>query len=161
MLNIACKEWASVCAALAFGGQSILVRKGGIAEGPGGFQVAHERFWLYPTQFHQQPGQLRQDCEFWIERAEVWKHRGKLVPLQAIATVTGVQRLTSESQLEQLEARTILTYETLQQRFRYREPGLFVISVSIKLREEPHWITETPAYAGCKSWVELTEPLEE
>lgn len=161
MLNIACKEWASVCAALAFGGQSILVRKGGISEGPGGFKVVHERFWLYPTQFHQKPGQLRQDCEYWIDRAEIWKHRGNKVPLQAIATVTGVQHLKSEAQLEQLEARTILTYETLEQRFHYREPGLFVISVSIKLREEPHWITETPAYAGCKSWVELTEALEE
>jgi len=161
LLNIACKEWASVCAALAYGGQSILVRKGGISEGPGGFLVAHKRFWLYPTQFHQQPGQLRPDCEFWIERAGIWKHRGNQVPLQAIATVTGVQHLTLESQLEQLEARTILGYETLLQRFHYRERGLYVINVAIQLRSEPHWITETPEYAGCKSWVELTEPLEE
>jgi hypothetical protein len=161
LLNIACKEWASVCAALAFGGQSILVRKGGIHEGPEGFRVAHQRFWLYPTQFHQQPGQLRTGYEHWIEEGLRWKHRGREVPLQAIATVTGVEHLTNEAQLEQLEARTILSFETLQQRFHYREKGLFVVTVSIQLRSEPHWITETPAYAGCKSWVELTEGLEE
>jgi hypothetical protein len=104
---------------------------------------------------------LRAGCEHWIEEGLRWKHRGREVPLQAIATVTGVQHLQHEAQLEQLEAKTIFSYETLQQRFYYRERGLFVISVSIQLRSEPHWITETPEYAGCKSWVELTEPLAE
>ena len=32
--SIAFKEWAGVCAALAEGRQSLIVRKGGIAEGP-------------------------------------------------------------------------------------------------------------------------------
>ncbi|NBS89997.1 DUF1802 family protein, partial [bacterium] len=34
-IQLACKEWASVCAALASGRQSILLRKGGIAEPTG------------------------------------------------------------------------------------------------------------------------------
>ena len=49
---IALKEWAAVCEALAAGRQTILLRKGGIAEGPGGFRPEHSEFWLLPTWFH-------------------------------------------------------------------------------------------------------------
>ena len=54
VLRIALKEWAVVCRALADGRQSLLLRKGGIAETGGQFQIEHSRFWLYPTYVHQQ-----------------------------------------------------------------------------------------------------------
>ena len=47
--QIAFKEWAVVCAALASGQQSLILRKGGIHEGRDGFRVAHREFWLFPT----------------------------------------------------------------------------------------------------------------
>ena len=59
---IAFKEWAGVCAALAEGRQSLIVRKGGIAEGPRGFAPEHDVFWLYPTQVHQAEQGLRIDA---------------------------------------------------------------------------------------------------
>ncbi len=46
---VAFKEWADVCAALLDGRQSLILRKGGIEEGPGGFRPEHAAFWLYPT----------------------------------------------------------------------------------------------------------------
>ncbi len=52
---MALKEWAAVCQALAVGRQTILLRKGGIAEGPGGFRAEHDAFWLLPTYFHEAP----------------------------------------------------------------------------------------------------------
>ena len=51
--NIAFKEWAVVCAALASGRQTIILPKGGIDEGREGFRVKHREFWLLPTRFHQ------------------------------------------------------------------------------------------------------------
>ena len=49
------KEWLVIVDALAAGEQSLLLRKGGIAEGRGGFDPElAERFWLFPTQFHAQ-----------------------------------------------------------------------------------------------------------
>lgn len=57
--DVAFKEWASVCEALASGEQTIILRKGGIAEGPGGFTVEHRAFWLYPTFVHQAEQGLR------------------------------------------------------------------------------------------------------
>src|SRR3954463_15272356 len=58
--RIAFKEWAGVCAALAEGRQSLIVRKGGIAEGPRGFAPEHDLFWLYPTHVHEAAQGLRQ-----------------------------------------------------------------------------------------------------
>ena len=52
------KEWAVVCAALASGRQSVILRKGGIHEGRDGFRVDHREFWLFPTRFHQEPGEV-------------------------------------------------------------------------------------------------------
>ena len=53
-LGVAFKEWAAVCRALADGTQTVILRKGGIAEAGGEFRPEHARFWLYPTHFHEQ-----------------------------------------------------------------------------------------------------------
>lgn len=47
------REWQSVCDACAAGRNHLLIRKGGIAEGRGGFQIRRSFFGLLPTLFHQ------------------------------------------------------------------------------------------------------------
>ena len=54
MESVGFKEWAIVCEALGRGEQSIIVRKGGIAEGRDGFTFRHAEFFLCPTYFHEQ-----------------------------------------------------------------------------------------------------------
>src|SRR5688572_22380068 len=53
------KEWALICEALGHGEQSVILRKGGIAEGRAGFRFAHPEFWLFPTLFHEQAAKLK------------------------------------------------------------------------------------------------------
>src|SRR5688572_12023215 len=53
------KEWTLVCDALARGAQSLIIRKGGIAEGREGFRFKHSEFLLFPTLFHEQAAKLR------------------------------------------------------------------------------------------------------
>ena len=53
-MRTAFKEWAVIVDALGHGGQILILRKGGISEGRGGFAVEHPRFLLFPTLFHQQ-----------------------------------------------------------------------------------------------------------
>src|SRR5688572_33439197 len=53
------KEWTLVCDALGKGAQSIIIRKGGIAEGRAGFRFQHEEFLLFPTLFHEQVAKLK------------------------------------------------------------------------------------------------------
>ena len=47
MESIGFKEWAVVCEALGSGRQSIILRKGGIAEGREGFSFKHREFFLF------------------------------------------------------------------------------------------------------------------
>src|SRR3989449_11640896 len=67
-MRIAFKEWAVVADAIGRGDQIIILRKGGINEGRSGFQSEHNRFFLFPTLFHQQresvqpAAQLRYDA---------------------------------------------------------------------------------------------------
>ena len=56
---VAFKEWAGICDALGAGRQCVILRKGGIAEGPGGFAPEHDAFWLYPTRVHEAEQGLR------------------------------------------------------------------------------------------------------
>ena len=53
-MRVAFKEWEIVVDALGRGEQILLLRKGGIHEPRGGFQVEHQRFFLFPTRYHQQ-----------------------------------------------------------------------------------------------------------
>src|SRR4051794_27585132 len=57
--GVAFKEWAGVCDALEDGRQSLILRKGGIDEGPSGFVPEHPAFWLYPTRRHEGEQGLR------------------------------------------------------------------------------------------------------
>src|SRR3982751_3462271 len=62
MESIGFKEWAVVCEALGQGRQSVILRKGGIAEGQEGFSFKHSEFFLFPTWFHEQPHKVRETC---------------------------------------------------------------------------------------------------
>ena len=47
------KEWAVICRAITTGRQDIILRKGGIVEPGGSFQLLAESFLLFPTFVHQ------------------------------------------------------------------------------------------------------------
>jgi hypothetical protein len=59
MQRIGFKEWALVCNALGERKQSVIIRKGGIAEGRDGFAFRHREFFLFPTFFHEQVDRVR------------------------------------------------------------------------------------------------------
>ena len=68
MLNHAFKEWAIICQALAEGRQALILRKGGIAESTGEFQLEQMRFWLFPTYVHQQRSGIKPEALPVLER---------------------------------------------------------------------------------------------
>src|SRR5207237_10577046 len=59
MESVGFKEWSLVCDALGRGRQSVILRKGGIAEGRGGFSFRHREFFLFPTFIHGQIAKVR------------------------------------------------------------------------------------------------------
>jgi hypothetical protein len=146
------KEWAIVCEAMGRGEQSLIVRKGGLAEGRGGFGFRHSEFFLFPTFFHEQIDKVR------ISGAEIPKAREGEIEIGFFAKLIAATRIESWKTVAALEPLHILQQSVVRERFDYdRAPGLHVALVRV-LRLAPTWILpDAPRYGGCRSWVTLPE----
>jgi hypothetical protein len=154
---VAFKEWCGVCEALERGLQAIILRKGGIAEGLGGFVPEHPVFWLYPTRVHQAEQGLRLP-----ELARTGRPAGVVdeeVELCALARVERVGLIKRPELLADLEPFHVWTTETIEKRFHYRYPGLWVLGVRVYHRAGPWRVAVTPEHLGCKTWVPLDPAL--
>jgi hypothetical protein len=159
MLAIAFKEWAVICRALAEGRQSLILRKGGIAEEGGTFRPAHDEFLLYPTYFHEHRRGVKATCLPLLEAAERDRPLPGQVRITHFARVTGITHYTDLDALLALDDQHGWRPEVVRQRFEYRRPGLFVLQVRVLRLAAPVLRDERPEYAGCKSWVLLHEPV--
>ena len=158
-LRHAFKEWAVVCAALAEGRQAVVLRKGGISEKTGEFQIEHTRFWLYPTYVHQQDVGVTADALPLLERAEAERPPPGVVRLTHFAEASGVYHLHNLPAALLLGGMHCLSAATVKSRFEYKRPGLFVLPVRVYRAASAIDLPETAYYAGCRSWVELEREL--
>ncbi|MBI3999006.1 MAG: DUF1802 family protein [Candidatus Omnitrophica bacterium] len=158
--NFAFKEWASIVYALASGKQILILRKSGIREETGEFQMEHNEFFLFPTYEHQNRSDLKPEASHYLELALEAKPSSNLLPIQYYAKVMGAIQIADERELEHLRPYHIWSDEAIKKRFHYgRRKGLYVIAVRIFCLPSQHVIEVTSDYAGCKSWVELNENL--
>lgn len=146
--GVAFKEWAGVCAALASGQQSLILRKGGVAEVGGEFRPDHPAFWLYPTAVHQAEQGLRTPREV----PPIDPH---VATIDTLAVVEWAGRVARLDQLDPLAAWHDWTGSTIRGRFMYRQPGLWALVVRIYHRATPWAFAVTPEQLGCKTWVPL------
>jgi hypothetical protein len=146
------KEWAIVCEAMGRGEQSVIVRKGGIAEGRSGFAFRHSEFFLFPTFFHEQVDKVRADDP------EIPKTRAGEIEIRFFAQVIAATHVTSWETAAALEPLHILQPSVVRERFDYdKTPGLHVALVRV-FRLVPGWIfPDASKYGGCRSWVALPE----
>lgn len=150
------KEWQIVCSALASGEQTLILRKGGIAEGRDGFRWQHPRFFLFPTQFHQQAEGVRG------ERSVAAVNDDQSVPLDLWAETITTAKINDEALVERLASYHIWTPEVVRERFAWGdEPGLSVALVRVRRLANPWQLADSKrkAFGGCRSWMKL--PLDE
>ena len=158
-MQIAFKEWAVVVEALGRGGQIVILRKGGIDEGQGGFRVEQERFWLFPTRFHQQAEGVVEEARAGLENYE-WPPNG-LLRIEFCAEVSEARRLDSLAQAQRLAGQHIWREEIITERFDWgRDVGIYAMAVRARCLAAPAEIPMLESYGGCKSWVELEAALE-
>jgi hypothetical protein len=150
---IAFKEWSGVCDALGSGRQTLIIRKGGIEEGPSGFLPEHPAFWLYPTFVHEGEQGLK------LPTREQPPAEPGIVPIRELVKVESIHRVDDLATLLGLDDLHVWTEETIRKRFAYRKPGVWVLGVRTFRRVEPIPIEVTTAQLGCKSWVPLEHPL--
>jgi hypothetical protein len=135
------KEWSNVIDALAAGRQTILIRKGGIADAS--FGVEADRFYLYPTYFHQGESEARPVVHIthWCEVVRTWSTR----------------ELTVLSRLEPLVA---IPRDTLEARYRFRpDQALHIIGVRTFALPRAAEVRFREEYAGCRSWLSVDEEI--
>jgi len=160
VLRHAFKEWAVVCKALADGRQAIVLRKGGIAEDAGEFWLEHTRFWLYPTYVHQQRDGVAPDVLPLLEQALAERPPQGTIRLTHFAEAdSGVYHLHNLPAALLLGGMHCLAAATVNARFQYKRPGLFVLPVRVYKAAQAFDLPETSYYAGCRSWVELEREL--
>src|SRR3954468_11954512 len=97
MQSVGFKEWALVCEALGRGEQTILVRKGGIAEGREGFGFRHNEFFLFPTFFHEQVLKVRKPG------AVIPPRRAGEIEIRYLAKLVAQKKITAWSEAAALE----------------------------------------------------------
>jgi hypothetical protein len=157
-LSVGLKEWDSVCQALLQGKQIVMLRKGGIHEAGGEFEVEFRRFLLFPTYLHQDKDMLKEDAQ------ELFKFAGSeptKIKLEAFADVTDIVRIETEKQVKSLSDKHIWTDKLVQMRIDYRpENPLYLLLVRAHKLTNPVTIDNRPQYAGCKSWVGLRENIK-
>src|SRR5215207_6314057 len=106
LLNVALKEWHTICQALASGRQTILLRKGGISESMSGFDVEHRRFLFFPTYVHQQLAMLKPEAH-----AGFTPHATEpsTFTIDLAAEVTDIIQLKHRAQMDALDDEHIWT----------------------------------------------------
>ena len=154
------KEWEAIVAALGQGAQIILLRKGGIAEGRAGFQARHDKFWLFPTGYHQQWEKTKPELRRFLAPAS---EPAKEIVLSYFAEVTDAVYLSQWEQVERLKDAHFWGDEILRERFGYQdrpgmEAGLHLLIVRVFKINLPHRLKPSSDYEGCKSWIEV--PIE-
>jgi hypothetical protein len=140
--HTALKEWSTVVAALGQGEQILLIRKGGIADPE--FGIEAERFYLYPTYFHQGEPEARPRVEIthWCEVVRTWE-------------------VTDRAALERIAPLVALPADTLEARYRFRpDQALYVIAVRAWELARPAQVEFREVYGGCRSWISVDEEID-
>ena len=152
-MSIGFKEWALVCNAMAEGLQSIILRKGGIAEGRAGFRFEHPEFFLFPTLFHEQADKLKVPAGTPLPALDPGVHS-----LNLRAVVEWTCDLVEWDQVLRLEAFHIWTEKTLRERFEYdTAQGLSLAFIRVYKLCSPLEFAAEPKYGGCRSWVKIPD----
>lgn len=154
-MRIAFKEWAVVVDALGRGEQIIILRKGGISEGRGGFQIEHERFLLFPTLFHQQRESVQPAAQVRYD-ALAPKLSASTVRIEFFVEVADWKLVDSLETALRLRGQHIWREEVIRERFDWgRAKSIYAMAVRVFRLEAPVELPMRAEYGGCKSWVDL------
>lgn len=152
-MNAAFKEWAVVCEALGTGLQSVIIRKGGIAEGRAGFAFRHDDFFLFPTWFHEQLEKTTLPAD-----TPVPDEPGEELEIRYAATVEWTGLVTNWETAARLRELHVLQDSVVEERFRYDDTeGVHVAFVRVYRLDPPQRLRNEKKYGGCRSWLELPE----
>lgn len=158
--SIALKEWASVILACGRGQQQVLIRKGGLIEPGSGFSFLSEHFLLYPTHEHQTVNYVREPFKPLFEEATAIRAPEGELAFEYCGAVAWSTQSREPGLIKRLEPFHIYNDAFQTQRLKWQPEQPLVIGVIRTFRLPA--VARLPMdsrYAGCKSWVELDQPV--
>jgi len=156
----ALKEWAIAIQALLDGETILLMRKGGIREERGRFEVQHRRVWLYPTYEHQKSNWLKEPYAAKVEPVESGWHPAT-VPIEGWADITHIFSITEAIALEKLQPFHIWTETFATERFKWKPRSpLYLLLLRTYRLQKSVIIPYRDTYKGCRSWIELEREVD-
>jgi hypothetical protein len=159
-MRIAFKEWAIVVDALARGEQIIVLRKGGISEGVGGFKAEHQQFLLFPTLFHQQRESVIERAQGRFDQIAPAFPPAAELHIESFAEVVDARQLRTLEAAQTLRGQHIWRDEVIAERFDWgRSKEIYVMALRVFRLPQKRIVPLLPAYGGCKSWIELAEEI--
>lgn len=153
--QIALKEWAAICRALASGRQDVILRKGGIVEPGGGFRLDHREFLLLPTFVHQSPESLVPAARDLLADIDADRPADGTVKFRHRARVREAHRVHDPAELAAWRPRHVWSDAVVAERFHRWQDELHVLVVDVTPLRSPLVLPWHESYGGCKSWVEL------
>jgi len=149
------KEWALVCDLLTSGQQSLILRKGGIHEGRGGFEWKHRGFFLFPTWFHTQAEKLRGD---FAATAFPPEEERTSVDIDGYAELSQAWKVTDWARVEAIASLHAWNEEVVRERFVYDDESCLHIALVRAWKLPRRWtFPYSKSYGGCRSWVNLPD----
>ncbi len=153
----ALKEWAIAVDALSTGKTIVLLRKGGIREQ--GFKVKHPLIWLYPTYEHQKPDLLKPEYASGVIPVTSGWHP-QTVTIKSCAEITNVLPVSQKQQIEALQPYHIWNEKMIGDRLKWKPKiPLIVLLLRVYRLATTQTIAYNDIYGGCKSWIDLIEPI--
>jgi hypothetical protein len=155
----ALKEWDVAVDALEQGKTIMLLRKGGIKEQSNRFKVAHEEILLYPTYEHQQPNLLKAEYAEHVQPVTSGWHP-ETVRIGSWAKITDILQVSEESAVAALLPYHIWNEQFVSDRLKWkpRQP-LYILLLRTYRLPQPQIIPYRSEYGGCRSWIDLAEPI--
>jgi len=156
-LQHALKEWAVAVRALERGETALVVRKGGIREKA--FAVPQTRFLLLPGYEHQRPELLKEEYRGLMDGIPDLADDGSL-RFSSFAEVEGAYEISEAEELSALDPHHMWMPEYAESRFKWRpKKPLTVLVLRTYVLPETVELPYRDEYGGCKSWIELQEPV--
>ncbi len=151
--STAFKEWAVICRALITGRQDIILRKGGIVEPGGSFQLLTNEFYLFPTFVHQSEDHLIASAQDLLITIDEDRPPEGTVEFRHRIHVTESFTICEPDELAALRPRHVWSDAIVTERFHRWEQNLHVLVVTVHPVTPAIYIPWEDSYSGCKSWI--------
>lgn len=160
-MKYALKEWNTTIEALSKGLIIAIWRKGGINDTPSiktpfeSFNIEQNQFVFFPTFTHEDPNKIKRDLWLLFDQ-NAKPNKDNQIKIKYWAEIEEELIIEDQTQLLSVSKELVNSEEYLKNSWNlYPSHKGKILLLRVYALNDPILITNSPEYAGCKSWIEL------